>query len=166
MNDLPEIKFSDCSSKELFKKLIDELVADLSKQTKEAVTLDIIQVAANELTAFIMTKLAVVVAERLGISATILGGGGLGGPESFGLTIGAGFVIDQIVGIVINRAYNPEKKISDAINYEIDKLCLATIGLKQTNDGLRAMFAKIADARIHQRDEAIKTFVFQSEIQK
>jgi len=166
MNDLPNLKYSDCSSKEAFTKRINELVADSSQKTKVAVSLDVTQVAASEITAFIMAKLAVIVAERLGLSTAILGGGSLGASESFGLTIVAGIVIDQIVGCIITWAYSPEQKISDTINYEIDMLCLSTIGSKQTNDGLRGLFSKIAAAQIHQRDEAIKTFVFESEIQK
>ena len=95
------------------------------------------------------------VAIRLGVSAGILGTGAASSWATLGIGLVVGIVIDQIVMTIWNSWSDPEGKLVDSLNQQLDLMQRIICDGDQDTKGLAQHFAEIANSRSSLRRKAV-----------
>ena len=116
-------------------------------QTNTKIGLDL--KLASELGSIIVAEIAVNVIRKLATSSGILGAGGLGVPATFGLSVIAGLIVDQIVSYVWDWFADPKGNLTNIVNTKLDEINRKMV------DELRIKLKELAMSRAEQRQSAV-----------
>ena len=156
MDLLPDLK-----TEELFRERFVKEIGALSKKTGTDATVDVGRLVGSEIAAAITVRVGIAVAERLGVSAAILGTGTAGGPETFGVSIVAGIIVDQIAGWVIGWLYKPEVEIAKKLGASLDELSALIVNGDEKTRGLKQELGALAEKRKRVREAALREVILQ-----
>ena len=153
---LPELK-----TDALFSTHFGKIIGGLSEKTGTDAKVDVSRMIGSEIAAAIAVRVGLAVATRLGVSGTIVGAGAAAGPETLGLSVVAGLVIDQIAGWVIGWFYKPEEEIGKKLNEELARLSVLIIDGDEKTRGLKQELGALAERRNSLRAEALRKMILQ-----
>lgn len=161
--DLPLDAIPSTGSQEVFARHFDQLVAEITPQVAEALGADIVRELGSwvggELAARIAIRVLSSVATRLGVSAGILGAGASASWATFGLSVLAAIVVDQLVDWIISRATDPVGELEERVTQMLDEVCKLVVEGEGELQGLRAELQKLNAARARVRSEALRRIV-------
>jgi hypothetical protein len=129
--------------------------ADAITAAMAAVGNDLKSRAGNMIVSEITYQVMAHLATRLGISSAILTGGSLGAPYTFGITVVAGLIIDQIVSNIWNWWSDPSGDMARELNLMIDKIDRSVVGSPKNGQGLHGQLRKYAEERAALRKTAV-----------
>jgi len=110
---------------------------------------------SSQLVSIVVGEVLTQVAVRLGVSAGILGTGAASGWATLGIGLVVGIVIDQIVMTIWNSWSDPEGKLVDSLNQQLDLMQRIICDGDQDTKGLAQHFAEIANSRSSLRRKAV-----------
>ena len=165
LKDAPECAamIPDLKTEALFRDRFGSLVGALSTKTGTDSKVDVGRLVGSEIAAAIAIRVGIAVAARLGVSSTILGVGAAGSLETFGISIVAGIIVDQIAGWVIGWYYKPEVEIGQKLNVELEKLCSLIVAGDEKTRGLEQELGALAERRKLVREAALREMILQPE---
>jgi len=142
-----------------FQQRFETLVADTAARVDQSLGLDVTRETASwvagDVAAGIATRVLGSVAARLGVSGGILGAGATASWATFGLSVVAAVVVDQIVTRTLDWAADPVGKLQHRVERMLgDTGRLIIEGDGQTG-GLRAELTRLDRARAQVRREAL-----------
>ena len=83
-------------------------------------------------------------------------------PESFGGSLVAGLLVDQIAGWAIGWFYKPEIEVTKKLNEELGRLSGLIVDGDEKTHGLRQELSALADRRKQVRETALREMILQS----
>jgi len=110
---------------------------------------------SSQLVSIVVGEVLTQVAIRLGVSAGILGTGAASSWATLGIGLVVGIVIDQIVMTIWNSWSDPEGKLVDSLNQQLDLMQRIICDGDQDTKGLAQHFAEIANSRSSLRRKAV-----------
>jgi hypothetical protein len=163
LKDMPDCMdvLPDLKTEELFRERFLKEIGALSKKTGADATVDVSRLVGSEIAAVITVRVGIAVAERLGVSAAILGTGAAGGLETVGVSIVAGIIVDQIAGWVIGWLYKPEVEIAKKLGSGLDELSALIVNGDEKTQGLKQELGALAEKRKRVRDAALREVILQ-----
>jgi hypothetical protein len=161
LSDMPECAnvLPDLKSEALFRDRFEKVIISLSEKTGADAKVDIGRMVGTEIAAAIAVRVGIAVASRLGISAAILGVGGAGGPETFGASVVAAVIIDQIAGWVIGWFYDPKLEIAKKLSEELGALSVLIVNGDEKTRGLKQELGTLAAQRKTLRENALREMI-------
>ena len=166
LQDTPECAavLPDLKTDALFQSRFAKTTISLSGTASADLKVNIGRLLGSEIAAVIAIRVGTAVATRLGVSAAILGTGAAAGPETLGVTVIAGILVDQIAGWVIGWFYDPESEISKTLSAELKNLAtLIVVGDEKTR-GLKAELTQLSEQRKELRNNALQEMILQPEV--
>lgn len=151
----------DLRTEALLRGRFENLAHNLSDKAGTDTTVDVGRLVGSEIAAAIAIRVSIAVAVRLGFSATILGTSTLIGPETLGVSIVAGLIVDQIAGWMIGCFYKPEVKIAKELGTVLDELSTLIVSGDEKTRGLRQELGALAERRKQVRDAALRAMILQ-----
>lgn len=163
LKDMPECTavLPDLRTEALFRKRFGHVVVRLSEKAGTDAKVDMGRVIGSEIGAAIAMRVGVAVAARLGVSSVILGTGAAASPETVGVSIVAGIIVDQIAGWLIGWYSKPEVKIGKKLSGELDKLSTLIVSGDEQTHGLRQELGALAERRKLGREAALREMILQ-----
>lgn len=125
------------------KKLVDEA----SKSATTDSGIDAGRLLASEVASFVAIKVAAAIAAKMTTTGVIAGVATTSGPYTFGISIVAGIVVDQIVGWVWDWYADPKGNLSKKLNETLDQMCEGVINGTDAEPGLRKLLIEMNVAR-------------------
>ena len=110
---------------------------------------------SSQLVSIVVGEVLTQVAIRLGVSAGILGTGAASSWATLGIGLVVGIVIDQIVMTIWNSWSDPEGKLVESLNQQLDLMQRIICDGDQDTKGLAQHFAEIANSRSLLRRKAV-----------
>lgn len=110
---------------------------------------------SSQLVSIVVGEVLTQVAIRLGVSAGILGTGAASSWATLGIGLVVGIVIDQIVMTIWNSWSDPEGKLVESLNQQLDLMQRIICDGDQDTKGLAQHFAEIANSRSSLRRKAV-----------
>jgi len=165
--DIPLPEFPAVQSDATFQAEFDRLLRDAAPTIQTDVGVDV----ARELTSFVMGEVAAsvavrvmtAVATRLGVSAGILGAGASASWATFGLSLVAGIIVDQVVSWIIDAVRDPVGQLETRVNEMLDQLSREIVDGAPGDPGLRGRLVAIDRQRAAIRSEALRRLVLGEE---
>ena len=161
LENLPEFskEFPELRTEQTFHQHFDAALRDVTRKTGVNMNVGLARLVGTEITTAIAVTVVRAAATRLGVSATIEGIGASGSPETLGISIIAGLIIDQLAGWVIDWYYKPEEQITRSLNEELDQLSKLIIEGDDKTLGLKQRLATLAQQRKLAREAALRKLI-------
>ncbi len=161
LSDMPEYVavLPDLKTEAFFRERFEQVIVSLSEKTGSDAKVDVGRMLGSEISAAIAVRVSIAVASRLGVSATILGAGGAGGPETFGVSIVVALIVDQIAGWVIGWFYDPKVEIGKKLNEELTTISSLIVNGDEKTRGLRQELSALAAQRKVLRENALREMI-------
>jgi hypothetical protein len=104
-----------------YRQMIDEILADVSRETKLTAGRETVSLIGGEVAAIIAVRVGVAVATKLGIDAGILGTGAASSWATLGVGLAAAIVVDLTVEWVMKAAgYDPVTAVASKVESTLD----------------------------------------------
>lgn len=164
LKDMPECAavLPDLKTEALFRDRFASVVGGFSEKAGSDAKVDVGRFVGSEIAAAIAIRVGVAVAARLGVSSAILGTGAAAGPETFGVSVLAGVIVDQIAGWVIGSFYKPEVEIGKKLNEELTGVSTLIVSGDEKTRGLKQELGALAERRELVREAALREMILRS----
>jgi hypothetical protein len=161
LSDMPECiaVLPDLKTEALFRDRFEKVVVSLSEKAGTDAKVDVGRMVGSEIATAIAIRVGIAVAARLGISGGIIGTGSALGPETFGVSIVVGLIVDQIAGWVISWFYKPEVEIGKKLTEELAGLSLLLVNGDEKTRGLKQELGTLAEQRKTLRENALREMI-------
>jgi hypothetical protein len=165
IQDFPECAaiLSATNSDELFRARFASTVTQLSQSTQTDLQAGVGQLVGSEIAAVIAIQVGKAIATRLGVSAGIIGTGTVLGPETLGVSIIAGIVVDQAVSWVVGWFYDPTAEIEGKLRTQLEGLSTLIVNGDEKTRGLIQEFTTLAEQRKTIRDGALQQMILNTQ---
>lgn len=165
IQDFPECAaiLSATNTDELFRARFAATVTQLSQNTQTDLQVGVGQLIGSEIAAVIAIQVGKAIATRLGVSAGIIGTGTALGPETLGVSILAGIVVDQAVSWVVGWFYDPTAEIEGKLRTQLDGLSTLIVNGDEKTRGLVQEFTTLAEQRKLIRDSALQQMILNNQ---
>jgi len=165
IQDFPECAavLSATNTDELFRARFASTVTQLSQSTQTDLQAGVGQLVGSEIAAVIAIQVGKAIATRLGVSASIIGGGAVLGPETLGVSIAAGIVVDQAVSWVVGWFYDPTAEIEGKLRKQLEGLSTLIVNGDEKTRGLVQEFTTLAEQRKIIRDGALQQMILNTQ---
>jgi hypothetical protein len=128
---------------------------EINAQGEEAARLSVRDDVVQILVSMIVAEAIVRVANRLGVSAVILGGGAATSEMSFGTSLVIGLAVDQAVGWAWTAIADPKGQLVKRLNENIDELQAALVDGDNCSTSLRRHLENTIERRDQVRRNAV-----------
>lgn len=157
LSDMPECVavLPDLKTDALFRDRFEKVVVSLSEKAGTDAKVDIGRMVGSEVATAIAIRVGIAVAARLGIIETSI----VLAPETFGVSIVVGLIVDQIAGWVISWFYKPEVKIGKKLTEELGGLSLLLVNGDEKTRGLKQELGTLAEQRKTLREGALRHMI-------
>jgi hypothetical protein len=164
LTDLPECAavLPDLKTAALFQERFANLTRGLSAKAGTDAKVDVGRLIGSEIAAAIAIRVGLAVASRLGVSTAILGTGTARGPETRGVSVVAGLIVDQIAGWMLGWFYKPEVEIGNKLTAELDGLSTLIVSGDKETRGLKVELVALAERRKLVREAALREMILRS----
>ena len=161
LSDMPECiaVLPDLKTEAIFRDRFDKVVISLSEKADNDAKVDVGRMVGSEIATAIAIRVGIAVATRLGISGGIIGTGSALGPETFGISIVVGLIVDQIAGWVISWFYKPEIEIGKKLTEELAGLSLLLVNGDEKTRGIKQELGTLAEQRKTLRENALREMI-------
>lgn len=165
IQDFPECAaiLSATNSDDLFRARFASTVTQLSQSTQTDLQAAAGQLVGSEIAAVIAIQVGKAIATRLGVSAGIIGTGTALGPETLGVSIIAGVVVDQAVSWVVGWFYDPTAEIEGKLRTQLEGLSTLIVNGDEKTRGLIQEFTTLAERRKTIRDSALQQMILNTQ---
>ena len=165
IQDFPECAaiLSATKTDELFRAQFASTVTQLSQSTQTDIQAGFGQLVGSEIAAVIAIQVGKAIATRLGVSAGIIGTGTALGPETLGVSILAGIVVDQAISWIVGWFYDPTAKIEGKLRTQLDGLSTLIVNGDEKTRGLVQEFTTLAEHRKLIRDSALQQMILNTQ---
>jgi hypothetical protein len=165
IQDFPECAaiLSATNTDELFRARFAATVTQLSQSTQTDLQADVGQLVGSEIAAVIAIQVGKAIATRLGVSAGIIGTGTALGPETLGVSLIAGIVVDQAVSWVVGWFYDPTAEIEGNLRTQLEGLSTLIVNGDKKTRGLVQEFTTLAEQRRSIRDGALQQMILNNQ---
>ena len=140
---------------ELDAKEIQSMFDQAISNAMQVASSDLQSNISSQLVSLVVGEVLTQVAVRLGVSAGILGTGAASSWATLGIGLIVGIVIDQIVMTIWNSWSDPEGKLVESLNQQLDLMQRIICEGDQDTKGLAQHFAEIANSRSLLRRKAV-----------
>ena len=140
---------------ELDAKEIQSMFDQAISNAMQVASSDLQSNISSQLVSLVVGEVLTQVAVRLGVSAGILGTGAAASWATLGIGLVVGIVIDQIVMTIWNSWSDPEGKLVESLNQQLDLMQRIICEGDQDTKGLAQHFAEIANSRSLLRRKAV-----------
>lgn len=147
---LPELLYEDN-----LHKAYEEALQQVQRQVGHALLADVGLNITSWVAADIAEAVIARVLTRLSVSGTVLGFGAASSWETFGITMLAAIIIDQLISWIWDWIADPKGKMSEQLQQKLDEIHTAIIAGDGKQLGLRETLKQIAQSRSQMRREAI-----------
>lgn len=163
LNDVPACAgmLPDLNTDILFRERFVKVVGGLSDKAGTDAKVDVGRLVGSEIAAAITIRVGIAVATRLGVSSAILGTGTAAAPETLGVSIVAGIIVDQIAGWAIGWFYDPEGEIGKKLAADLNGLSALIISGDTKTRGLKQELRALAERRNLIRNAALQEMILQ-----
>jgi hypothetical protein len=138
---------------------IDGIYEDAIRQaidaTKSDAQADLALFISTEALSTIVVGVLRQVAVELGVSASVLGPGAAFAPETIGISLVVGVIVDVIVSWIWDRYADPKGELATKIDRKLDDLHRLIVNGSQSVTGLRSRLQEIARERARVRGTAV-----------
>lgn len=161
LSDMPECVavLPDLKTEALFRDRFEKVVVSLSEKAGTDAKVNVGRMVGSEIAAAIAVRVGIAVATRLGISGGILATSGALGPETVGVSIVVGLIVDQIAGWVIGWFYKPEIEIGKKLSEELAGLSTLIVNGDDKTNGLKQELGTLAGQRKVLREKALREMI-------
>src|SRR5262249_54091209 len=155
LDDLPHEVIGLPHDRKQLEQLYAHAVTEMSKDAGQVVQVDL----AADVGTLVLTEALAVLAQRWATPGLILSAGAVGSLGTFGLTLLAGIVADQVLGWIWDKIADPRGKLERALNERLVELRRVVIDGEGSVPGLRQRFEQLADERAKVRRAAVMKLV-------
>lgn len=165
IQDFPECAaiLSATNTDELFRARFAATVTQLSQNTQTDLQVGVGQLVGSEIAAVIAIQVGKAIATRLGVSAGVLGTGAALGPETLGISILAGIVVDQGISWIGSWFYDPASEIEAKLMTSLAELSALVVRGDDKTRGLVQEFTTLAEQRKIIRDSALQQMILNTQ---
>ncbi len=165
IQDFPECAamLSATNTDELFRARFAATVTQLSQKTQTDLQVGVGQLVGSEIAAAIAIQVGKAIATRLGVSAGVLGTGAALGPETLGVSILAGIVVDQGISWIGSWFYDPTSEIEAKLKTSLAELSALVVRGDDKTRGLVQEFTTLAEQRKIIRDGALQQMILNTQ---
>lgn len=165
IQDFPECAaiLSATNTDELFRARFAATVMQLSQSTQTDLQVGVGQLVGSEIAAVIAIQVGKAIATRLGVSAGVIGTGAALGPETLGVSIIAGIVVDQAISWVVGWFYDPTGEIEGKLRTQLAGLSTLIVNGDEKTRGLVQEFTTLAEQRKIIRNDALQQMILNSQ---
>lgn len=163
LKDIPDCAglLPDLKTAEFFRERFESVARGFSGKAGTDAKVDVGRLVGSEIATAIAIRVGLAVAERLGVSAGIMGTATAAGPETLGVSIVAGLIVDQIASWLIGWYYQPEVEIGNKLNDELNELSTLIISGDKNTRGLKQELGALAERRKLIREDALREMITQ-----
>jgi hypothetical protein len=151
LDDLPHEMIALAHDRKQMDQFYADAVAGMLKDANRVVQVDL----AADVGTLVLTKALAVLAQRWVTSGMILSTGAAGSLGTFGLTVLAGLVADQVLGWIWDKVADPRGKLERDLNKRLVELHRVVIDGEGSTPGLWQRLEQWADERAKVRRAAV-----------
>lgn len=157
----PDFKSVEALDVATLKANYEKIVEEASKRSVTELAVDAGRLLASEVASFVAIKVAAAIAAKMTTTGVIAGVATTSGPYTFGISIVAGIVVDQIVSWVWDWYADPKGNLSKKLNETLDQMCEGAINGTEKEPGLRKALMELNASRIKLQRKATMDLLFQ-----
>ena len=159
MADIPLDALPAARSDEIFQSEFNRIARQVAPAVAQELGVD----ALREISSFVATEIATTVltnlAARLGMSSGLLVAGVSTSWATFGLSIVAAIVIDQVISMIVDEVRNPVGELTARINKLLQDLSQLVVEGDPQSPGLHPQLTAFDGARSRVRREALRRLI-------
>ncbi len=151
LSDLPPVlplhQLDDARLEESFQQILKRIHEDVVTDASRNVGQTVVSLVTGE----VLTRVAL----RMGISASVLGGGAASSLGTLGIGFAVGLIVDQLVSVIWDWWADPRGQLAAELDHRFQDLRRLLVDGDHEQPGLRAQLLRLAHERMTHRRRAL-----------